>query len=254
MHKVPKRYSNRNIRLFVDCDLLSDINILLQAQQSHYLLNVMRCRSGDSISVFNGRDGEWNANIKIEAKNTVWLNLIDKKLNQTPVQPLALVFAPVRRVMPSFIVEKATEMGVSEIYPVLTARSVVRKLSIDKMIKTSIEAAEQSESVLLPVIHPMMDLAIFFQHHSPKYDGIIFFSERSEARSIKDVLLNLPKLYKNNAILIGPEGGFTSEEKVYIESFPGVIPTTFGVHIMRSETAIIAGIAIYQSLLERWNA
>lgn len=236
------------IRLFVNAKVL-EANMLLQiAEQSHhYLANVMRLKEGDEVIIFNGEHGSWRARITLIAKRETSVVALDKISDQQIDKKLTLYFAPVKIVTPAWVVQKATELGVTDIIPIITERTVVSKVNLDKMQQAAIEAAEQCERNSVPKIHDAIKLSSALNNKT--FTGkLLFCDERANSEMS---LLNCQVLPdEDNAILIGPEGGFSPSEKEFIYSKDYALSISLGKRILRAETAFISAISIYQSIIE----
>ena len=237
-------------RLFVEHLLTEGENINLNEEQSHYLSNVLRCKTHELLRVFNGKDGEWEATITGISKKHVIINLVKQLASQLNQAPLHFAFCPVKNVTPSFVVQKATELGVTEIWPITSRRTVINKINLEKLIKSAIEAAEQSERLCIPKIHPMQNLADFVK--CKPFDGnLMFCYEKADPLGVQTLKSKLKQT--ENCILIGSEGGFSSEEADLIRSLDYAVAVNFGRRIMRAETAGIAAISCYNTLMDNWK-
>jgi 16S rRNA (uracil1498-N3)-methyltransferase len=239
-----------HIRLFVTGPLQSHATITLDKDQSHYLLHVMRMREGDALSVFNGKDGEWSASISSLNKKgaTVFINTQTKP--QKPEPDIWLVFAPVKNAAIHFVAQKATELGVSALVPVITEHTVVHRVSTDKLLANAIEAAEQSERLSVPTVQEPQKLLTFLSNF-PKDRTLVFCDESGHGKPIFQALSDC----KSNrfALLIGPEGGFSPKELDILHKHPHVIAVGLGPRILRADTAALAGLACLQALCGDWN-
>jgi 16S rRNA (uracil1498-N3)-methyltransferase len=227
-------------RLFVASDLSHGTTVTLEAGQAHYLANVLRLPIGGEVLLFNGRDGEWIGAVACLRQSRVQETLPD----------LWLLFAPVKGDRTDYIVEKATELGVAGIVPVITERTIVRKVNQERLQARCIEAAEQCGRLCVPAILPAQPLSAFYQ--SPSDGGLILFAdEAGEAVTIGKALATspLPKI----AILIGPEGGFTPQERDTLRACAHVRPVTLGPRILRADTAAYAGLTLVQSAWGDWK-
>jgi 16S rRNA (uracil1498-N3)-methyltransferase len=221
----------------------------LNEQQTYYLANVLRAKVGEKIRVFNGKNGEWEASIVELNKKHITIILIAQLKMQDTENKLHLAFSPIKNVHTSFIIQKATELGVTDIWPVICKRTIVDKVNYEKLLLTAIEAAEQSERLAIPKINPIQKLSHFIQHKS--FAGnLIFCYEKEPYKNINEILL--PLNHHDNCILIGPEGGFSSDEADLIKKFNYTVPVNFGKRIMKAETALIAAISSYNTILSNW--
>jgi 16S rRNA (uracil1498-N3)-methyltransferase len=219
-------------RIYIDHDFTANASLVLEEAQSHYLKNVLRRKPGDFFRTFNGRDGEWLASINQINKSGIVAALKEKLRAQPPKsQKIHLLFAPIKKDRMDFIIEKAVELGVTDLHPVLTARTEIRKISEDRIRAQIIEAAEQCERLEVPVLHPLSDLKskiLNWKSGIPLY----WCRERGESPHISEFT------EQNWAFLIGPVGGFDDAEFSFLESVPGVKPLTLGETVLRAETAV----------------
>ncbi len=222
-------------RLFLDSPLTENFIATLEEAQSHYLGNVLRLQDGNPVRVFNGRDGEWIGSFTRESKKKAALTLTDKLKNQKNTMECHLIFAPIKKTRMDFLVEKAVELGVTHLHPVLTQNTEVRKIKEDRIRAQIIEAAEQCERLDIPVVLPIIPLEKCLKEWN--YSSHIAFAiERYETdKTIEHI--------NARTVLVGPEGGFTSEETDKILSYETVVPTTLGERILRAETAALSALA-----------
>ena len=221
------------IRLFVPEPLSSGAVIATNQGQAHYLAHVMRRQAGDCVLLFNGRDGEWRGRIDHIGRNTVTLSVASLRRRQSAEPDLWLAFAPLKRGATNLVVEKATELGVSAILPVITARSQTSRINIERLSLIAQEAAEQSERLTVPAIRAPVALDDLLCHW-PGDRPCAVAAERRAA----------PPLHPSTGgLLIGPEGGFTEAELDGLARYPFVTLISLGERILRAETAAIAGLA-----------
>jgi 16S rRNA (uracil1498-N3)-methyltransferase len=230
-------------RLYVTADLSSRCEVSLDTNQAHYLANVLRLPLGGEVLVFNGRDGEWAATLSSVSKKGGLLTCVRQIQPQSKVPDLWLLFAPVKGDRTDYIIEKATELGVAGIVPVVTERTIVRKVNADRLRARSVEAAEQSGRLCVPELANTTALSAFYE--TPPDSGVILFAdEAGEAVSIEVALATKPPKV---ALLIGPEGGFTPAERSRLRGCAHVVAVTLGPRILRADTAVYAGLALIQS-------
>ncbi|WP_339743039.1 16S rRNA (uracil(1498)-N(3))-methyltransferase [uncultured Maricaulis sp.] len=251
-------------RLFLDCPFAPAAHLALSREDTHYVLNVMRRGEGDSVRLFNGRDGEWSARISNAHRKGATLALIAQTRPQASVPDLWLLFAPVKRQKTDLIVEKATELGVREIHPVSTRRSQADRIKPERFHIIAKEAAEQTERLDLPLIAPLARLERVLEGWDPARtlyycdeagdgdeDGTAWGGQEGRARPMLDVL-NAGEAGPA-ALLIGPEGGFSPEERTQLRQLDFVRAVSLGPRILRAETAVIAALSLWQASLGDWG-
>lgn len=218
-------------RLYVDDDLVAGGTVTFGADQAHYLRSVLRRDPGDGVRLFNGRDGEWLATMAEIGKKAVTATVTQVLRAQPPAPaPLHLYFAPIKKARMDILIEKAVELGVTALHPVLTQNVEVRQVNEDRLRAQMIEAAEQCERLTIPALNPAAALKTAIPGAGPLYACI----ERADAP--------LPDASGPRAVLIGPEGGFTAEERDFLLSCPGVVPASLGPLTLRAETAALAAL------------
>lgn len=226
-------------RLFTQSPLTTGQSLSLEGPAHHYLKNVMRMETGRFIRLFNGRDGEYAAKILSTDKKAMTVSLEHcLRAQKTPDREVHLLFAPLKKERMDFLIEKAVELGATHLHPVYTQNSDVRKLNDERIEAQTIEAAEQCERLDVPVLMPSQDL---FASLATWNRSILMLAalERFDARPIRERILP-----GNVAILIGPSGGFTREEKEKISSLSFIQPVSLGENILRSETAATAALSV----------
>ena len=239
----------KKTRLYINDSLSVGNQITLAEMQSHYLISVMRLQAGDMISVFNGKDGQWQAELTNTHKKSCQIKIHNCELAQEHLPKLSLLFSPIKNESAGYIVQKATELGATAIFPTLTQRSVVKSVNQDKLLLSAIEAAEQCERLDIPKIHPAANLNQVLGARD--FTGsLILCDETLQLSSPLSKLQNLP--HGDNAILIGPEGGFSPEELALLHQLPYVLPISLGKRILRAETAIVAALSVYQAIAGDW--
>ncbi len=225
------------IRLCVDAALATGVSLTLPPAQAHYLTHVMRLRTGEAVALFNGRDGEWRATLAGIGRKDVSLT-VDGLLRPQPDEPGPwLAFAPVKRAKTDLIVEKATELGVERILPVMTARAIAERVRLDRLETIAREAAEQCGRLTLPRIDPPAPL-----------DRLLADWPASRVLVFCDTASGAPGSHScepagNAGVLIGPEGGFTEAERRAILASTAACALSLGPLVLRAETAAIAALA-----------
>ena len=225
-----------NIRLFFSDTLSANMIDKLDKGQSHYLSKVMRVKENEVFSLFN-KEGEWEAKILGISKNTVEFKIIKQLRQKEITKELWLAFSPIKSNYQNFMLQKATELGVTKFLPIIFDRTVVRKINKDRIEKIVIEASEQSNRINVPIIEEAQDLNGFLKKNSM---NLIFTDLNSNIKKIdKSKFTDKPV-----CIIIGPEGDFSETEREKILSFKGVQPIKINENILRSETAVISAISI----------
>jgi len=240
-----------SVRLFIDADLTKDGGVVLDKPQAHYVGTVMRQGVDDSLILFNGRDGEWIGQIQEIKKNLALVHLKEQTRPQTAGPDIQLLFAPVKKTQNAMIVQKATELGVSQITPVQTLRTNSDKIRRDKMRLQVIEAAEQSERISIPDIADPQKLNVALDLLEEDR-MLIFCHERLAEGGAISILSKLAE-YQKFAVLIGPEGGFSDEERTKILSCDQAHAICLGPRILRAETAVISALSLLQAVCGDWR-
>jgi len=236
------------IRLFVAVPLAADDTVELGREQTHYLVNVMRRNHGDSVLLFNGHDGEWRAVLSKAGKKACVLTIRTQTREQDSVPDLHLWFAPVKKTATDFIVQKATELGVTAIRPVTTQRTNAARVREDRLRANVIEAAEQCGRLTVPEIFPACSLDEVMAGNLNR--KVLFCDEGGDVPPIRTALES--ESHGAWAVLIGPEGGFAPEERAMLRAQGRVVSACLGPRIMRADTAAIAALSLWQSMLGDW--
>jgi 16S rRNA (uracil1498-N3)-methyltransferase len=244
------RYDFTSQRLFVDADLAERATLTLSGDQANYLRNVLRLDAGDAVLVFNGRDGEWRAELAQSGKREARLSVITRTRAQEAGPDIAYLFAPLKRARLDYMVQKATEMGVARLCPVLTRRTVAERVNVERMRANAIEAAEQCGILHVPAVDEPAKL----ERVVAGWDAarpLIFCDEGSEHT---DPLIALGRLKPGPlALLIGPEGGFDEAERELLSTQPFVTRISLGPRILRADTAAVAALALVNAALGDWR-
>ena len=218
----------------------------LDAARAHYLRHVLRLERGARIAVFNAADGEYAARIDGFGKGWCTLSVEEKRRSPAPEPDLWLVFAPIKRARLDFIVEKATELGVSALWPVFTQHTIVGRVNRERLLATCIEAAEQSERLSVPEIREPVKLEEALARW-PAGRRLVFCDETGGGGPIADVL-SRQDLTQPHALLTGPEGGFARAELDALRKLPFVTPVGLGPRVLRADTAALSALAVFQAL------
>ena len=248
------RYDFRSPRLYLDAPLIALATVPLSRDQAHYLIGVLRRQAGDHVLVFNGQDGEWLAAIAPTGKREAQLELLEQTRAQGQPGDLHYLFAPLKHARLDYTVQKAVEMGASRLQPVMTRYGQSERINVARMRANTIEAAEQCGVLNLPGVEPPLSLAALLAGFEPER-LLIFCDETAE---VKDPVKALAAAYASMrpvplAVLIGPEGGFSEEERQAVLRLPRVIRLALGPRILRADTAAVAALALVQAVLGDWR-
>jgi 16S rRNA (uracil1498-N3)-methyltransferase len=233
------------IRLYVDQPLAAGQPVAVGEGQANYLFNVMRLSVGATVKLFNGQDGEWLASVEHAGKRQGILRCNTQSAPLMPPPDLWLVFAPIKKARTDFIVEKAVEMGAARILPVQT-RFTNERIREDKLRAHAVEAAEQCQATYVPPVDDLIQLDKLLATWNPAR-RILWADEGLQGRA---ALLQAPP--GPWAILIGPEGGFSPEERAKLRALPFVTPISLGPRILRADTAAVAALTLWQTALGDW--
>jgi 16S rRNA (uracil1498-N3)-methyltransferase len=248
-------YDFRRPRLFLASPMSAGARLPLADPQTHYLADVLRLKPGSELLVFNGRDGEWLARFGREHRRSAHVEVADRVRVQPPAADLHYLFAPLKRARLDYMVQKAVEMGVSRLQPVVTRHTQAERVNINRMRANAIEAAEQCGILSLPEIAEPIGLAaavaaldrsrllVFCDETADVFDPITALADvRGATGSAKLV-----------ALLIGPEGGFADDERAMLLERGGVVRLALGPRILRADTAAVAALALLQAVLGDWR-
>lgn len=242
-------YDFRTQRLYVTERMTGSAELALPRDAAHYLTSVLRMSAGDTVLVFNGQDGEWLAKIAKSDKKSVILHLDRQTRPQTRLPDIDYLFAPLKHARLDYVVQKAVEMGAGRIRPVFTRHTQSTRVNLERMQANIIEAAEQCGVVSVPELCEEAKLAELLSTWNP-VRKLILCDERADAVDPISVLKAIPKAPL--AILIGPEGGFSAEERETLLALPYVIRLSLGPRILRADTAGVAALALVQSVSGDW--
>jgi 16S rRNA (uracil1498-N3)-methyltransferase len=237
------------LRLYCTAPVLTAGAVLsLTKESAHYISTVMRAASGDMIELFNGHDGAWFAEILTSSKNRVEVRLAAQTGTQEVPDDIWLCAAPLKKNRIDWLAEKACELGVAAFQPVLTRRTIVDKLNVDRLSAHMREAAEQCGRTFIPPVREMISLSKLLETW-PQDRTLIFCDEGGGADLVATVqhLIGQPL-----AILIGPEGGFDSDERALITTHPCAVAVTLGPRILRADTAAVAALSVIQATIGGW--
>jgi len=225
-----------NIRLFFSETLSIKMTGKLDKSQSHYVSKVMRIKKNEVFTLFNST-GEWEAKILNISKSIVEFNIINQLRQKENTKELWLAFSPIKSNYFNFMIQKATELGVTKFLPIVFDRTIVRKINKERLEKVIIEATEQSNRINVPLIEEAQSLDTFLKNNIVD----LIFTDLNTSNT----KINLDQLTSNpTCVVIGPEGDFSEDERQKILSFKGVQPIKINENILRSETAVISAISI----------
>jgi 16S rRNA (uracil1498-N3)-methyltransferase len=249
-----KNQSKIRARLWVDSPLAADARVELNPADSHYVSNVMRLRAGDALALFNGRDGEWLGKISSAGKRAVSLTLGEQLRVQRPEPDLWLAFAPVKRARIDFIAQKATELGVSRLLPVMTQYTNVTRVNTQRLQANAKEAAEQCERLVIPEVSETQTLAEMIAGW-PAGRRLMFCDETLAGGPALEVLQQAAEEGSDApwAVLTGPEGGFSAQEHELLRAQDYTLAVTLGPRLLRADTAALAALTLWQAAMGDWR-
>lgn len=237
-------------RLFIDGPLALGRRIGLERAQANYLLNVLRLKAGDDVLVFNGRDGEWRGQVHVEGRKSGDLLLVQQTRAQTPAPELLYLFAPLKHARLDYLVQKAVEMGAGRLQPVLTRRTQSARINLERMRANVIEAAEQCGILAVPDVDAEQPL----QRALDALDETRILVFCDEDAPVADPIAALKAAPEGPlAVLIGPEGGFSPEERDLLLARPNIVRLSLGPRILRADTAAVAALAVVQAARGDWQ-
>lgn len=258
------RHDFRTPRLYIDGPLAAGAEVALGRNQANHLRNVLRLSPGDVLLLFNGRDGEWQATLAGAGKRALTALVGERAREQPPARDLRFLFAPIKHARLDYMVQKAVEMGVSRLQPLITRHTQVTRVNLDRMRANAVEAAQQCGVLSLPeVAEPAAFKSIFSKTESERL--LVFCDEDAEvkdpvaalagARPAARALLpaEAARAPQPLAVLIGPEGGFDGDERESLLQRPNVVRISLGPRILRADTAAIAALALVQAVLGDWK-
>lgn len=241
-------------RLFVEADLSVGGEAPLDEAQAHYLRHVMRRPDGSALLLFNGRDGEWRATLEGRGKKAALARIGEHAREQVSEPDVWLCFAPIKRARIDIIAEKATELGVALLQPIITQHTMVERVNLERLRANAIEAAEQTERLSVPQVRPPMALAHLLADW-PSGRRLLMCDETGGGSPIAQTLSGLDAAAKSApwAIVIGPEGGFAEAELAALRRIKDAMAVGLGPRILRADTAALAALACWQALVGDWQ-
>jgi 16S rRNA (uracil1498-N3)-methyltransferase len=250
------RYDFRTPRLYVAMPLAEGASIALDAGQANYLGNVLRLKTGDSVLVFNGREGEWRGSLVSTGKRGLALTVQSRTRAQTDAVDLHYLFAPLKHARLDYMAQKAVEMGASRLQPVLTRHAQVARVNLERMRANTVEAAEQCGILTLPDIGAPVTFDRMLAERDPAR-LLVFCDEEAEVKDPVAALMEArgaaPPGAMPLAVLVGPEGGFAPEERRALLALPNTVRLALGPRILRADTAGVAALALVGAVLGDWR-
>ena len=228
------------IRLYFSGKIQSDLITHLAKDQTHYVKDVMRLKTADRMSVFN-TGGEWNAIIEAYEKNGARIKILEKVRDRDSEKNIWLAFCPIKQNQLNFLIQKGTELGIQKFIPILSERTIVKEINVERIKKIIVEASEQSNRLSIPEIKNLEPLKNFL-YKFPKNGYLIFCDINCKKSNLKDILTK--KIQGPVCVLIGPEGDFSESERQLITERKGIISLSLANNILKAETAAIAAVTI----------
>jgi 16S rRNA (uracil1498-N3)-methyltransferase len=237
-------------RVYLEADIETGAAIACTREQTNYLRNVLRLEAGGKVLVFNGRDGEWQADLRLDGRRDASLTPLRQVRPQQAGPDLHYLFAPLKHARLDYMVQKATEMGAARLAPVLTQRTVPSRVNLDRMRANVIEAAEQCGILTIPdIAEPRRLQAVLSGWDAGR--TLVFCDEGAAIKDPMTALANIST--RALAVVIGPEGGFAKAERDILLSKPFVVPISLGPRIMRADTAAVAALALVNAARGDWR-
>lgn len=246
------RYDFAAQRVFVEGDLGEGQQVVATAEQTNYLCNVLRLKAGDGVLLFNGRDGEWRATLGSRSKRALTLDVREQARAQEGGPDVDYLFAPLKRSRLDYVVQKATEMGVARLRPVLTRRTVAERVNVERLRANAIEAAEQCGVLRVPEVLAPQKLESVLADW-PEGRTLVFCDEDAEVKDPVAALRAAGASVTKVALLIGPEGGFDPAEREALIRRKGVVRLSLGPRILRADTAAVAALALLNATWGDWR-
>jgi 16S rRNA (uracil1498-N3)-methyltransferase len=239
-------------RLFIDAPLQAGARIALDRGQANYLLNVLRLKAGESVLIFNGQDGEWRAEVEVEGRKAAGLVCVERTREQGAAPDIIYAFAPLKHARLDYMVQKAVEMGAGVLQPILTRRTQASRVNLERMRSNAVEAAEQCGILSIPEVREEENLERFLKGLE-KDRLVVFCDENAPVSNPVEALAKLGNNQAGLAVIVGPEGGFTDQERALVAAHERCVCVSLGPRILRADTAAVAALAIVQAVLGDWN-
>ena len=236
------------IRIYIEKKLHIGEMVEIDEKQAHYLINVMKQKTGNKLFCFNNKDGEFEGEIETISKKSLSMRVLSKSKNFEKSPDIWLLFAPLKKDQTDFVIQKSTELGVRKIIPTLTLRTNSEKVRTDRFQVQAIEAAEQCRRVDLPEISEAISLEKLLQ----TWDSTRVLFYMDETGNGKRITEAFSKNNQPSAILVGPEGGFDKKELELLKKMNYTEAVTMGTRIMRAETAVTAALSCWQAICGDW--
>ena len=233
-------------RLFVEGPLAAGLSLKIEGGQAHYLAHVLRMKPGAPLKICDDQTGEWLAEVTDVAKRDLSVKVIELLRPREVVPDLWLLAAPVKKARLDMVVEKACELGVALYRPVITRRTIVERMNMERLRATMVEAAEQCGRTALPQIEEGVKLSALLKEWPA--ERTLYFADETGGVPLAEVAKSGPA-----AILIGPEGGFDAEERAAIRALPQAVSVSLGPRILRAETAAMAALSIWMAVAGDWR-
>ena len=236
-------------RLFLDHPMHAHAVVELDRNQANYLISVLRMKAGSQILVFNGRDGEWQAELEVTGRKSGTLTLIEQTRSQPPASDLIYCFAPLKQARLDYMVQKAAEMGAGILQPVVTQHTQTQKINPERIRANAIEAAEQCGILSVPTCREMVRLDTLLNEWDT--ERVLIFADEA-AEETNPLAALKPCRGRPLGLLIGPEGGFTQAERDQILALENAVTISLGPRILRADTAAVAALAVIQAACGDW--
>lgn len=246
------RYDFRTPRLYIDAPLAAGGEVPLDRDRANYLLNVLRLKTGDAVLLFNGRDGEFRAIVAAAGKRGGTLAVGERTRSQQAPTGVDLLFAPLKHARLDYVVQKAVEMGAASLLPVITRRTQVARVNTERMRANVIEAAEQCGVLAIPEVGEPVAFDRMLATLPP--ERLVVFCDEDAEITDPVAVLSGASPHAGVALVIGPEGGFTEDERAALMTRDNVVRLSLGPRILRADTAAVAAMALVQATLGDWRS